>query len=250
MAKRSTTKKAVATREEAGPPAEMFDGMPDGWEETTGESFQTPFLKILEQLSPECDRKKGVEGAEPGKFFHTATGEVSDTINVIVLKPSHQLVAWKPNRGGFAGRYSKLREKNVVDRREPDSPKKWDADGNELVDTMEFYLVEPDKPGSLCVFPLSVTRFKAAKMFNNRLAALRCNGKRQPPYAGVWELSTMEMSNENGTWHTLAAPRFVRWVTREDVSNVIQPALDMLETAQVNYKDVESDEAETGSEDY
>ena len=57
----------------------------------TQEDLALPFLKVLGQLSPECNKRdaKHVEGAEPGMIINTVTGEVYDGVKGIDVVPVH-----------------------------------------------------------------------------------------------------------------------------------------------------------------
>ena len=53
------------------------------------EDLALPFLKVLGQLSPECNKRdaKHVEGAEPGMIINTVTNEVYDGVKGIDVIP-------------------------------------------------------------------------------------------------------------------------------------------------------------------
>ena len=241
---------AVAKIEETLPvDAGVFDGMDSGFEGTSNDTFKTPFIKVLQQLSPELKRNdpKYIEGAQSGQFCNTATNECSDTIEVIVLKIEHALIAWKPNRGGFVGRYGKEEESRVVTKM--DGLKKWDADGNEVIDTIEFYCLDARNPGSVFILPLSTTSLKYAKNFATRMRLLRVNGKPAPvSWAGVWKIGTVEERNDKGSWYTIGStPEFIRVITMGEKQEQIAPAKDMLKRVEIDYKAIESDSSHSVS---
>ena len=73
----------------------------------TQEDLALPFLKVLGQLSPECNKRdaKHVEGAEPGMIINTVTGEVYDGVKGIDVVPVHykrQHIEWQ-DRGESQG---------------------------------------------------------------------------------------------------------------------------------------------------
>ena len=57
----------------------------------TQEDLALPFLKVLGQLSPECNKRdaKHVEGAEPGMIINTVTNEIYDGVKGIDVVPVH-----------------------------------------------------------------------------------------------------------------------------------------------------------------
>ncbi|MEM4270979.1 MAG: hypothetical protein QXO70_02695 [Candidatus Pacearchaeota archaeon] len=221
----------------------MFSGAGSGFEGTTSETFKTPFLKILQALSPELKKSdpKYIPGAEQGKFCNSATQELYDELEVVVLKVEHSLVVWKPNRGGFVGRYPKTSEESIVAKRE--GVQKWDADGNEVVDTIEFFCMSINNPSDIFIIPMSTASFKHGRSWATRLRMLKANGKPvNVSWAGVWKISTVEEKNELGSWYTIGAtPEFVRFITKEEKENFVIPAKEMLRHAETDYAAMDND---------
>lgn len=220
----------------------LFEGQDTGFEGTDAQTFKTPFLKILQALSPELKESdpKFVPEAKMGLLFNTATQNVSKELEIIILKVEHTLVVWQPNRGGFVGRYSKAMEGEVVTEKE--GVQKWDKDGNHVMDTIEFYCLNVNNPTEIFVFPLSAASLKHAKSFATRLRMLTIDGVTVGvSWAGIWKISTVEETNDKGSWYTLGAtPEFIRSITPEEKHNLINPAKEMLKTAEVNYSAIES----------
>lgn len=220
----------------------LFEGQQTGFEETYQETFKTPFLKILQALSPECVKSSSeyMEKAEPGFYCNSATKQLYKDINIIVLKVAHNLIAWRPNRGGFAGIYNKSEEDNIV--KVIDGLEKQDAEGNDIVDTVSFFCVNIDDPSDLFIFPLSKASFKHATKFATRLRMLKINGKPvNAAFAGIWNIKTVEEKNEKGSWFTLGGtPEFVRFITEEEYNNIVIPALEILKKAKTDYSQMEN----------
>ena len=66
----------------------------------TQEDLALPFLKVLGQLSPECNKRdaKYVEGAEPGMIINTVTNEIYNGekgIDVIPVHYKRQYIEWQ-----------------------------------------------------------------------------------------------------------------------------------------------------------
>ena len=58
-----------------------------------------PFLKVLSQLSPQCNKTSNnyVEGAEPGMIYNTVSGTLADGeqgINVIPCHYKREFIEW------------------------------------------------------------------------------------------------------------------------------------------------------------
>lgn len=230
----------------------MFDGQDSGFEGTDAGTFKTPFLKILQALSPELqkDDSKHIPGAEQGDYCNSATQDLYKNLNVIVLKVEHILVVWQPERGGFVGRYPRSMENDIVATRE--GMKKWDANMNSVVDTIELYCVNADDPSDIFIFPLSKASIKHAKSFATRLRLLKANGKPvNVSWAGVWNISTVKESNKEGTWYTIGStPSFERFITLEEKESIVTPAKEMLKTAETDYSVIDGESSTEDSVAY
>jgi len=229
----------------------MFDSsMGTGFEGTDAQTFKTPFLKILQALSPELKKSdpKYIAGAEQGVFCNSATQEIYNDIKVVVLKVEHSLIVWKPDRGGFVGRYHKSEENNIVATKE--GMKKWDAEGNEVMDTIEFFCMNADDPSDIFILPLSTASIKHGKAFATRLRLLKMDGKPvNVSWAGVWKLGTTEESNDKGSWYTIGAtPEMERFITIEERDNFIKPAMELLKTAETDYSVIGDEDEEENVE--
>ena len=232
-------------------------GTSSGFEDTTSDSFKTPFLKVLQRLSDELDKNHAayIEGASAGDICNTASKELFDALNVIVLKVSHDLVVWKPNRGGFVGSYPKTEERNIVAHKK--GVQKWDQDGNDVIDTLHFYLMDADNPLNIAILPMSVTSFKHAQNWATKLRMLEYNGKPAGvSWAGIWGIKTVEDRNEKGRWYTIGnSPTFKKFVDNEMIQTHILPAIEMLKTAEMDYESAgmsesNGDDAEEGTEKF
>ena len=80
----------------------------------TQEDLALPFLKLLGQLSPECNKRdaKYVEGAQPGMIINTVTNEIYDGekgIEVLPVINQTQYIEWQ-DRGESQGAPVKVYE--------------------------------------------------------------------------------------------------------------------------------------------
>ena len=72
-----------------------------GAEEIRKEDISTPILKILHQLSPECNERdpKYVEGSKPGMIYASSFGSLIDGekegINIVVTHTQSRLPEWQ-----------------------------------------------------------------------------------------------------------------------------------------------------------
>lgn len=237
-----TSNKEVSTKDMTNV---MFsdDGLDSGFEETYSESFKTPFLRILQSNSPETIMKgdRYVKCAMAGMFYNTATGKLYDEVDICVLKVVHNLIVWKPDRGGFVGAFSKEEENKIVIRK--DGLKKFDKEGNSIDDTISLYCVNYKDPTDLFIISLSRTGLKHARTFTTRLKSLAYNGRPiSKTWAGVWKLVSGMETNDMGSWYTIGTPHFEEFITEDFMLNVVKPALEMFKTAKVDYSILNQDE--------
>lgn len=216
----------------------LFDGCESGFEGTEASSFKTPFLKILNDLSPEVkpESPNYLKEAKQGMYCNGATQELYTELNIVVLKIEHAVIVWKPNREGFVARYPKKQENEVVARQE--GLKKWDKEGNEVVDTLEFYCMNMDNPADIFILPLSMSSFKHGLNFNSKLRVLKYNGKLvNVSWAGVWNIKTVVERKGKDSWYTIGGtPEFVRFINTEEKETLILPMKEMLKTAKTDYE--------------
>lgn len=228
-----------------------FKGVSSGFEDTNQETFRTPFLRILQQLSPEL-KKSGpnyLEDAEEGMFFNTATKELYEELHIIIVKISHDLVVWKPNRGGFVGVYPKSKENEIVARRE--GVKKFDKEGNDVNDTISFFCVNAKNLSDIFIFPLSTAMLKHAKSLSTRIRLLKKDGKAvNVSFAAVWKLKTIEESNDKGSWYTIGnVTEFERFITKNEFENYVKPTIELMKKARTDYSQMVNGEDSTVSTD-
>jgi hypothetical protein len=79
---------------------------------------------------------------------------------------------------------------------------------------------------------------------------LKSNGVSIPfSWAGIWKISTVEEKNDKGSWYTIGnTPAFVRFITIQEKDEIIFPVREMLDTAETDYKSIES--VSTTTEEY
>jgi hypothetical protein len=244
-----SAKKSVVKREENLPAETGFlfeDNGPTGLEGTTAETFKIPFYKVLNKLSPEVEDNLG----QPGQLFNTGSKKASDQLEVVVLKIEHAIVNWEKsvsNTGKFLGRYDYLQGSKLVASAE--GLKKFDAEGNPLVDTLEFYLMDVNNPSNIGVLAFSKTSFKHGQAWATAINMLT-DGERpfKKSYAGIWTISTAKESNDYGTWDTVGNTPVCngRFIDQQLFSQYIKPAIEMLKTAKTDYKITEDSVQEGG----
>lgn len=183
-------------------------------DQPSAEELLIPFLGILQPMSPEVTEGE-VEGAKPGLYYNTATGELYDPEPGLVFQPVHferMFVEWIPREkgGGIAGRYTptdefitKLRAENgnsVVGLKNGD---------NDVVETIYVYGNILSEDGSevlsFAVFPVKSTSLKPLKAWRTAMHMIK--GK-PPTIAWRAVFTNTKEKNDSGTWWQFKAKPF------------------------------------------
>ena len=198
-----------------------------GMEGTDRDSFATPFIRILQQLSPQCTKgKPGYNpAAKPGMILNATTGELIDGEEGIIFLPcayQRRFIQWGPrgtDRAGFRGEFmpediaaalssgAELFEgSGQLMKSEDDgklylggtNPKKNDL----LADTRShFGLVLTDNGPVQALIALSASQIKKSKQLMSILASIRIGGKTPPTWMNRIRITTVQESNDQGSWH-------------------------------------------------
>ncbi len=182
-----------------------------GFEEANREAFAIPFLRILQDLSPQVKKKMAgyIEGAKPGQFFNTVSQELSDTLRVIPCHYTQSFIEWTPRDEegqGFVAAHPpgspiiltavrNKKNKNVL------------PNGNILMDTRShFVLIQHDDghtEGALITMASSGIKVSRRWMSQMRAAVIEVNGRliEPPMFAWSYLLTTEEEANEEGSWY-------------------------------------------------
>lgn len=189
-----------------------------GLEGATREAFAIPFLKVLQDGSPQC--KKGQPGynpnAAPGMLFNTVTGELINGDDGIIFIPcafQWRYIQWGPrgSEGGYRGEHlpedvtENLNagvfvrgDDGVIYVGEP-NPKKSDR----IMDTRNHFGLILSEDGTIqqSLLSLSSTQIKKSKQLMGLLSAVRRNGKLPPTWMNKIRITTQTESNDKGSWY-------------------------------------------------
>jgi len=199
----------VATKKEGA--LATFDMEADaaqGAQNISQEDLALPFLKILGQLSPEVNKRDGkyVEGAEPGKIINTVTNELFDKISVIPCHYKRQYVEWQ-DRGTSSGAPVAIHEagSDIVNKTTRDKTYKDRLpNGNYLENTANHFVLIDGKNPQTALISMKSTQLKVSRKWNSMMMGIKLQGKNglftPPTYSHIYNLSTVQMSNDKGTW--------------------------------------------------
>ena len=199
----------VATKKEGA--LATFDMEADaqqGAQNISQEDLALPFLKILGQLSPEVNKTHGkyVEGAEPGKIINTVTNELYDKISVVPCHYKRQYIEWQ-DRGASSGAPVAIHDadSDIVSQTTRDkSYKDRLPNGNYLENTANHFVLVVGKNPETALISMKSTQLKVSRKWNSMMMGIKLQGKNglftPPTYSHIYNLSTVRMSNDKGTW--------------------------------------------------
>ena len=206
---------AVAKKAESLPANLMDDlyaGAGQGMENITSEDMQIPFMRILQPLSPQLIKtdSKFIKGASAGDIFNTVTGQYWEGDEGVTIIPCAYEMKFlefqlRESGGGFLGEIDPnnpdIRRANRVGANE------MLPSGNELVRAAQFLVVAIGEDGATqqMILDMKKTQMKVAKQWNTRRAGMKLmhpeKGLFTPPmWATVWNLKTVQESNDKGSW--------------------------------------------------
>ena len=199
----------VATKKEGA--LATFDMEADaaqGAQNISQEDLALPFLKILGQLSPEVNKRDGkyVEGAEPGKIINTVTNALYDEINVVPCHYKRQYIEWA-DRGTSTGAPVAIHDADSAIVGTTTGGKDYKdrlPNGNYLDNTASHFVLTVGENPSTALISMKSTQLKVSRKWNSMMMGLKMQGKNglftPPTYSHIYKLSTVQMSNDKGTW--------------------------------------------------
>ena len=180
-----------------------------GAQNISQEDLALPFLKILGQLSPEVNKRDGkyVEGAEPGKIINTVTNQLFDTLQVVPVFYKRQYIEWQ-DRGTSTGAPVAIHEADsdiVSQTTRGKDYKDRLANGNYLENTASHFVLTVGDNPSTALISMKSTQLKVSRKWNSMMMGIKMQGKNglftPPTYSHIYNLSTVQMSNDKGTWY-------------------------------------------------
>ena len=179
-----------------------------GAQNISQEDLALPFLKILGQLSPEVNKRDGkyVDGAEPGKIINTVTNQLYDSLEVVPVFYKRQYIEWQ-DRGTSTGAPVAIHEADsdiVSQTTRGKDYKDRLANGNYLENTASHFVLTVGDNPSTALISMKSTQLKVSRKWNSMMMGIKMQGKNglftPPTYSHIYKLSTVQMSNDKGTW--------------------------------------------------
>jgi len=187
-----------------------------GSEEIKNDDVSTPILKILHQLSPECNERdaKHVEGAKPGMIYASGFGKLIDGeegLQVVIAHSQTKYPEWQ-ERGDSASAPVATHEKIPADATEEKNGRYRLPNGNYVEKTAYFYVLAlVDGELKPAVIPMRSSNLSPARELNNFIKNLRFTDDQGPfnpaSYSAVYKLNTVGKTAGSKSWHVYKPSR-------------------------------------------
>ena len=173
------------------------------------DDYALPFLRVLGQLSPECNKRdaKYVDGAEPGMIFNTVTKQLYDGeagVNIIPCYYKREYVEWSDRGEGTSAPVAihSVDSGIIKDATRDASYKDRLPNGNYLENTASYFVTIDD--GTSALISMKSTQLKVSRSWNSMMNSIKLKGKNgmftPAMYSHVYNLKTVQQSNDKGTW--------------------------------------------------
>ena len=199
----------VANKKEGALQTNLFEAEANqGAQNISQEDLALPFLKVLGQLSPEVNKRdaKYVEGAEPGKIINTVTNELFDEIQIVPCHYKRQYIEWQ-DRGTSTGAPVAIHEADSDIISQTTRGKDYKdrlPNGNYLDNTAQHFVLAVGSTPQTALISMKGTQLKVSRKWNSMMMGIKMQGKNglftPPTYSHIYNLKTVQMSNDKGTW--------------------------------------------------
>ena len=234
-----------------------------GTEELRSDDVSTPILKILHQLSPECNSRnaKYVEGAKPGMIYSGSFGNLIDGekgLDIVVAHTQTRFPEWQ-ERGDSAAAPVGTHLEIPTDAVEEKNGRYRLPNGNYVEKTMYFYVIAiVGKEFRKAVIAMRSSNLTPGRELNNLIQNLRATDAkgsfRPAAYSAIFNLKTVGKNWGDKSWHVYK-PSKVRMLdlsNNEDVAiyetakklqeesfkGATQPKYDQVSSSKTNEKDI------------
>ena len=190
-----------------------------GAEEIKSDDVSTPILKILHQLSPECNSRnaKFVEGAQPGMIYSNSFGKLIDGskgLDIIVAHSQTRYPEWQEKGDGPSAPVGTHLTPPADAQEEIRGIKYRLSNGNYVEKTIYFYVIAMvDGTPRKAVMTMRSSNLTPARDLNNKLMNLKAQDDKgsfqAPTFMGVFKLKTAAKNAGDKSWHVYK-PTFVR----------------------------------------
>ncbi len=211
-----------------------------GSEEIKSDDVSTPILKILHQLSPECNKTnaKYVEGSQPGMIYAKGLSKLIDGnkgVEVIVAHVQTRYPEWQ-EMGDTAAPPVATHMSIPTDAHEEKNGKYRLPNGNYLEKTTYFYVIVLGDEPRPAVITMRSSNLTPARELNQLIKNLRFKddkGVYNPAaYAAIYNLKTIGKVAGSKSWHVYKPSmiRSLNVLSDKDDSNLYLMAQELQKT--------------------
>ena len=229
-----------------------------GTEEIGSDDVSTPILKILHQLSPECNTRspKHVEGAQPGMIYSANLGTLIDGdegVDIVVAHSQTRWPEWQEKGEGSSAPVAVHMSPPTDAVEEMRGIKYRLSNGNYVEKTIYFYVIAMvDNSPRKAVITMRSSNLTPARDLNNKLKNLKTQDAKgsfqAPSFMGLFKLKTVAKNSGDKSWHVYK-PAFVKMLdlSTDDESALFKMGADFQEqvsegTAKPKYEKVAQSE--------
>ena len=215
-------------------PADLLDEITaSAGEGTTFDSseMQIPFIRIIQALSPQVNKKDPafIDGADQGDAFNTVTSEFWTGEEGLLVIPCYQETKFlefvpRESGGGFMG---ELEPNNPdIQNTERKGAKEILPNGNELVKSDQHYCLVVGDGGMVqpAIVDMKSSQLKVSRRWKTQIAMQKIRHPKTDAlltpavYATMWKLTTVQESNDQGTWYNWSVTKHGLVQTKEILS--------------------------------
>ncbi len=175
--------------------------------------MQIPFVRILQAMSPQLKKRESdyIQGSEQGDMFNNVTMELFTGEKGIVVVPCFQTVKYlefipRDQGGGFQGEISAT--DSVLRKTTRSGAKEILPNGNELVKSDQHFCLVVGEDGMTqpVVIDMKSSQLKVSRRWKTSIGLQKIKHPKtgqmvKPPcFATQWKFTTVEESNDQGTW--------------------------------------------------
>ena len=183
----------------------------------SSEEMQIPFVRLLQPMSPQLNKKKPefIAGAEQGDAFNTVTGQFwpgEEGIKVIPCYQNTEYLEFVPRDlgGGYKGTVP-LGDP-LINQTKREGSKEILPNGNELVKSDQHYCLVLDDGGSYqpAIIDMKSASLKVSRQWKSKISMQKVQhpktGQVVKPavFATIWRLRSVEETNDQGSWNNWA----------------------------------------------
>ena len=176
--------------------------------------MQLPFIRILQALSPQANKKDDafIEGSGQGDAFNTVTNEFWGGDDGLIVVPCYQETKFlefidRESGGGFVGELEPSHPD--IQKATRTGAKEILPNGNQLVKSAQHYCLIIGDVGIIqpAIVDMKSSQLKVSRRWKTQIAMQKIrhpktNALLTPAvYATMWKLTTVQESNTEGTWY-------------------------------------------------